>query len=593
MRLFSLLLFALPMMLVPAASRAQVSVGVDLRQTPPAQEPERPLKQGTGRLRGRVTAADTGAAVRRAQVSISSADAGSKTTSTDTQGRYEFRNLPAGRFTVRASKSGFLETRYGQSHPSKRGRPIELAEGQVVDKVDVALPRGGAISGRILDEFGDPVPDATVAAMRMQYVGGERRLVSAGRTSTTTDLGTFRLFGLPPGEYYVSATAPHSDSPMGPVEPIGEGQAGSSRTGHAATYYPNTTNPADAQRIALTMAQEVSADIQLFPVRLAQITGNAVASDGKPMTHSMVMLIPTAMQDAFMAVAADTDKNGRFVLNGVAPGEYTVQVQSLAALMSAATQAMAMFGAEGKTAPPSPTASREFAMAKVTVAGEDINGLSITATRGARARGRVVFEHGQAPDDLTSLRLVAEARGAHNMPLDPAPAMAALKENGAFEMEGLAGPQAFELMDPPKGWFLKRVTHNGTDLTDEGYVFTPGEDVSGFEVVMTTRSQTVTGSVANARGEAVKNYTVIVFPEDESKWTGAPNRSFGTAGPDPEGRFQLSGLPAGSYLAVAVESEEDVEWTDPEWLARAAKIAARFTLDEGATTRVQLKLSEL
>src|SRR5205085_1817725 len=79
-------------------------------------------------------------------------------------------------------------------------------------KVDIALPRGSAVSGRILDEFGEPVADASVSAMRREYASGKRRLVQSGRNSLTNDLGQFRLFGLPPGEYYISVTMRTFDS---------------------------------------------------------------------------------------------------------------------------------------------------------------------------------------------------------------------------------------------------------------------------------------------------------------------------------------------------------------------------------------------
>ena len=85
---------------------------------------------------------DTGSAVRRAQVRISGPDIGSKTALTDAQGRYEFRDLPAGRFNVSVTKSGFVTMQYGQNRPFEPGRPIELADAQAMDKADVALPRG-------------------------------------------------------------------------------------------------------------------------------------------------------------------------------------------------------------------------------------------------------------------------------------------------------------------------------------------------------------------------------------------------------------------------------------------------------------------
>ena len=560
--------------------------------------PGRKAKTGTGRLRGRVVAADTGAVVRRAQVRISSPDIGTKTALTDAQGLYEFKDLPAGRFTVAVSKSGFVPVQYGQTRPFEPGRPIDLADAQVLEKTDVALPRGSAVSGRIVDEFGEPVSDVSVSAMRMQYSGGRRRMTQAGRNSTTNDLGQFRVFGLPPGEYYVSATLRTLDTMI--MDMLGGsghgGPSGSNNSaGYAATYYPGTPNAAEAQRISLALGQEMSgADIQLQPVRLARITGTAVGSDGKPMSSAMVMLVPT-MKEAMAMMpggTSQTDKDGNFTLSGVAPGEYSLQAQSLAALMSAASHALTMLGgSDGAAAPAPQPMEREFATASLTVAGEDITGLLITGTRGAKATGRIVFEGGEKPEAITSLRLMAGPTDADTMP--PAASMfgmSSVKETGVFEVDGLVGGRVFRFANMPKGWFLKRVTHDGDDVTDKGYDFKPGNDVEGFEIVLTTRSQIVTGSVTNDKGEPQKEYTVVVFPEDRDKWSIVASRWRASARPDQQGQFKMTDLPAGKYLAIAVEYVAEGEWTDPEWLARAAKNATKFTLDEGSAKTLQLNL---
>ena len=194
-----------------AAGQVQIQQQIQVGPPPPPGEmpmmgPGRPAKTGTGRIRGRVLASETGAPVRRAQVHISGPDIGAKTAMTDAEGRYEFRDLPAGRFNLSVVKSGFVTMQYGQNRPFEPGRPIELTEAQSLDKADVTLPRGSVLSGRVLDEFGEPVADANVSAMRMQFMNGRRRLVNAGRSGQTNDLGQFRLYGLPPGDYYVSAT---------------------------------------------------------------------------------------------------------------------------------------------------------------------------------------------------------------------------------------------------------------------------------------------------------------------------------------------------------------------------------------------------
>lgn len=585
---------ALALFVMSAAAAPAQMISIGPAERPTMQAPDRVVKTGTGRLRGRVISADTGTVLRRAQVTISNPDIGGKTAVTDAQGRYEFRDLPAGRFSLSASKSGFLEMKYGQSRPSERGRRIELADGQALEKVDIVLPRGGAISGRILDEFGDPIPDASVAAMRVEYATGKPRLTSAGRPSMTNDLGYFRLFGLSSGEYYVTASA-RGNEPMG-MEHVAPGVSASNNTGYATTYYPGTPNQAEAQRIALAVGQEVSVDVQMSPVRLARIVGRAVSSDGKPISRAMVMLVPVVIENmGMMGGGTETDTDGAFTLGGVPPGEYIVHVQSLAALMTAAVDAMGAFSLEAPppTALPTtlPPANREFAIAKVSVSGEDITGLTITGARGARASGQVIFEHGEKPEPLTSLRLMAETRDHETVHFESVPPLSALKENGSFEIEGLMGRRVFGLMNPPKGWFLKGVTHEGEDVTDTGYEFTPGEDVKGFEIILTTRSQAVTGVVANDNGEPVLDYTVIVFPQDENKWTQSGSRWYGSSEGDQQGQFRVSELPPGSYFAIAVEADSVNDWMNPEWFRAAAKTATKFTLDEGATKRLELKLA--
>jgi hypothetical protein len=595
----SIVLFAFALLLaLPPSPAAAQQFPVAPGEFPMMLPPGRVAKTGTGRLRGRITASDSGSVVRRAQVRISSPDIGTRTAFTDGQGRYEFRELPAGRFTLSVAKSGFVTMQYGQTRPYESGKPIELAEAQVLDKADVALPRGSAVSGRIVDEFGEPVSDASVSVMRLQYASGRRRLVPSGRPSMTNDLGYFRVFGLPPGEYFLTASMRTIDTMI--MDMMGGNAGGpsgsNSNSGYAATYYPGTQNAAEAQRLSLAVGQELQLDLQMQPVRLAKISGIATQSDGKPMSGAMVLLIPTMKEAIGMMPGGSsrTDKDGSFSINNVAPGEYSIQVQSHVALMSAASQVMSMMGGgESKEAPPAPKPmEREFAVANVTVAGEDITGITITGTRGARATGRVVFEGSEKPaEPITSLRLVAVPTDLDNMGAGASSfGMASVKEDGAFEIDGLAGGRVFSFMNPPKGWSIKRITHQGADINDSGRDFKPGEELDDFEIVMTRRTQRLTGRVTTNDGDAVKEYTVVAFPEDAQKWTLPSGRWIKSARPSQDARFEIADLPAGKYLAIAVEYVAQGEWNDPEWLARAAKAATKVTIDDGATVAIDLKL---
>ena len=135
-----------------------------------------------------------------------------RSTVTDLSGRYEIADLPAGRYTVTASRAGFVTISHGQTRPNEMGRPVELGDGQTVERINFSLPRGAAITGRIVDEYGEPVAGASVQPMQMRFVNGRLQPAMAGggpmlgAMFQTPDTGEFRVWGLAPGEYLLQAS---------------------------------------------------------------------------------------------------------------------------------------------------------------------------------------------------------------------------------------------------------------------------------------------------------------------------------------------------------------------------------------------------
>src|SRR5262249_32320697 len=176
-------------------------------QSTARDQPHTP-RPGTGTIRGRVVRADTGEPLRRVQIHTDEWSAkdqsGPMSTLTDAQGRYELSQLPAGTYHLKASRGGYVEVEYGQRRPFERGRPLELAEGAVLENINFAMPLGGVVTGRVVDEMGEAVAQASVALARRRYVDGERQLVSQNGSSAD-DRGEFRIFGVPPGEYVLVA----------------------------------------------------------------------------------------------------------------------------------------------------------------------------------------------------------------------------------------------------------------------------------------------------------------------------------------------------------------------------------------------------
>lgn len=551
----------------------------------------RQVKTGTGGIKGQVTATDTGAPIRRAQVRVSGPDIGTKTAMTDAEGRYEFRDLPAGRFTLMASKSGYTNVQYGQTRPFESGRPIELADKQVLDKADISMPRGSVISGRIVDEFGEPLADVMVNAMRQTWTGGRRRLVPAGgRVAQTNDLGQYRMYGLPPGEYYVTATLRGVETLMmdmnaGPGGPVGSAPA----SGYAPTYFPGTTSGADAQKITLVVGQEAQGtEFALTPVKLARITGTVVNSEGKPVEGAMITAVPATRGSEtgmfMMGGGTRSNKDGAFILSGVTPGDYTLQARSIQTITSGDGDRMVFTATMG----PGGGDDSEFASVPVSVAGEDLPGLVIVTAKGGSAAGKVTFE-GAKPTSLTGIRISAPSTDFEGPPMAGG-GSAQLKPDASFELKGLAGARLIRVNGLPQGWMLKSVNMTGTDVTDTGLTFKSGENVSGLEVVLTPKVTEVNGGVTGTDGSPVKEYTVIIFSDDAEKWTAPMTRWVAASRPDQEGRFKVRNLPAGSYHAAVVDYVEQGGWGDPELLERLKASAHQFTLTEGETETLTLKM---
>jgi protocatechuate 3,4-dioxygenase beta subunit len=560
----------------------------------------RQLKTGTGRIRGRLATADTGSPVRRAQVRVSGPDIMPKMAITDAEGRYEFKDLPAGRFNISATKAGFVTVNYGQTRPFETGKAIDLGEAQVVDKADITMPRGSAISGRIVDEFGEPLADAQVSALRSAWGNGRRRLTPTGRTAQTNDLGQYRIYGLPPGEYYVSATL-RGGAEMMFVEGVaatfvtggGPGASGSEpRSGYAPTYFPGTANGSEAQKIQLPLGQEMqSADFSLLPVRLVKVSGTVVGSDGRPVEGAMLQVVPRNNSDAgsaffSMAGSARSDRNGQFTLNGVAPGEYTLQVRGTQMITTTGGGDTMMFstrvnmgGGEGA----------EFGSVPLSVAGEDVSNVMVATSKGAAVSGRVTFEGGSKPANTAPLRISAMLID-NEAPMGMPGGSASVSSEGAFEIKGLMGPRLIRPTGLPAGWALKSVTVNGADVTDSGITIKPNEPVGNIEVVLTSKMQEVTGGVT-AGNQPATDYTVVVFSEDAEKWTAPMTRYVTFTRPNQQGRYRVTSLPPGSYYAIAVDYIAQGDWNDPEVLTRLKAQATRFSLSEGEVQTLDLKLS--
>jgi hypothetical protein len=536
------------------------------QRTPPRDVRER--EAGTAVIRGRIVTADTGSSpIRRAQVRAVSGSRETRLVATDAQGAFEFRDLPAGRWELTASKAGFVTMRFGQRRPFEAGRPIEVADGQALERVNFSLPRGAAITGRVLDEFGDPVANARVQALRNQVVQGTRRLTPVGISSQSDDTGAFRLYGLMPGNYFVSATIralPFDDS--------------DEASGYAPTYYPGTGSVTEAQPITLEVAQEASISFALMAVRTARISGSVLNSTGAPLAGGMVMLVASdAIGGGPMAFGAGNrvGPDGTFTLTNVAPGSYTLTASNAAPGPGRALDV-----------------AFELGSLPLTVAGEDVTGITLVTSGGATLTGIVSPASGSiAKLQTTGLQITTQPvpfeRGFGGMARPTR-----VESDGTFMLTNLFGSRLIRVNGLPQEWMLDAIIVAGSDVTDTPVDFGPNEAITDAQLILTDRVTEVAGNVAGREGKPSPDFTVVVFPDDERKWV-SPSRYLRTARPDQGGLFKIRALPSGDgYLAVAVDYLEEGEGSDPEFLNSIKDRATKFRLGQGESVTVNLKLVE-
>jgi carboxypeptidase family protein len=546
---------------VPAARASAQGVGVVQIPGASTQAPPRDNvpKTGTAILRGRVVAADSGLPLRKAMVRIFAAELReNRMTTTDPQGRYEFRDLPAGRYTVMASKGGFVGLTYGQTKPLGGGKLLTIRDAETAEKVDFSLWHGSVITGRILDEFGEPISDVQVTVQQYRYLQGRRRLMQAGRSVTTNDIGEFRIYGLAPGQYYLSAF----------FRNLQQGNS-DDRSGYVPTYYPGTANPQTAEKIVLAAGQTVNdVTMTLTPAQTAHVSGTAVDSQGHPLTF--VSIVQQLDRISMGANGAGVKPDGTFSFSGVAPGDYTLQARS-------------------------DDDAGEVAVADVTVNGDDVTDVRLVGTPPVTLSGRIVVDAAAAAAFHASMYRVNVMPVHEEMTMGGIPA-AKLNDDLTFSVHVHPGLMRVVLGSTAPGTigtiFVQRaIRWNGVDITDAGIEIKPGQDVEGLQIELTTQISKLSGIVTDAHGEAVKDYVVVIFPQDREKWTAAASRYMKSGHPDQDGRFKIQGLPPGDYDAVALDYVEPGESSDPEFLERIRSKATPFSVNEGETKTLDLKLS--
>jgi len=530
-------------------------------------------------IRGRIVAADTGQPLRRAKIIVSSPESNTtnnRNATTDADGRYILTDVPAGKYKLSVVRSGYLPLQYGQRRPLETPRLLDLHAGASIEHADFALQRMAVIGGQITDERGEPVADALVLVMRSVYMDGRRQLAAqpsaAGFNVRTDETGHYRVSALVPGSYVVMATTRATWTVHKP--------GGDTVMGFAPTFFPGTSDPAQARALTVGYAEQKSdVSFTLGPVPAVRVSGTALDSRGQPLAGRRVGLNRVlrgapAIGGApgggggFDVANATVAADGTFVMPYVLPGEYKLQ-------------------ARGPLA--GPGGDDEAAAQRITVGKANIDGIVLKTSAGWSIAGQIATEGGAAPPFSPSrARVIATVPEATNPRGGPPGGKTHINDDWTFTVSDLYGPARLRL-NLPDGWAVKTIERDGGDVTDGAVEGKGGQELTGIRIIITDRVTVLTGRITTATGTAGGDGTVIVFAADPHLWR-ENSRFVRAVRPDDDGTWKLIGVPAGDYLAVAIDYVPEGMWNDPDYLATLRARAQRITVAETGSSPVMLRV---
>jgi protocatechuate 3,4-dioxygenase beta subunit len=593
----------------------------------------------TASIEGVVVRFGTVDAVPRARVVLSPVEgsASAQAATADGDGRFSFRNLAPGNYRLNATRDGYVPAEYGQRSPSSAGLPLSVAAQQQLRDVRIGMTQSGTIAGRILNRYGEPAANVNVQALRYTYQEG-RRILTPVQTMRTNDLGEYRLFWLPPGQYIVGAqgsdAVPTADggtlmivggAGRGAAPSLGAGgitqimvTRGAGPPGPGAiggpmpnmpppppppllrgaesaevslpVYFSGTTDASKAIAIDLRPGATFGgADMTIMEARAIRIRGQ-VFSGGQPARGASVAIYARGSAVAGFTIRTITvSDTGTFEFRGVAPGSYEL----VASLNAAAPGAFIGGTPLGNAAGISPTVTinaagpRMAARATVDVHVSDIEGISLSLDSGFNVAGRVSIE-GRAPSEndpaLAGVRI--QLLPDPNIPPLGIPAVG-LGSNGMFSIAGVT-PGDYRLSATLLGrnTYVKSARLGSVDMLNGGLRL-DSDPRGALEVVLGTTPGALDVTVLDDRRMPVPAVTVALVPDSSQRKRYEVYRNATT---DSSGQVRLEGVVPGDYRLYAWEDVENGAWLDPDFMRNYESRGTSVRVADGARAAAEVRV---
>jgi hypothetical protein len=532
-----------PFLLLPVMQLllwGQAAVG----QVSTAQPPD-------GSIEGRVINAVTGEPVGKATITtvlsggVNVTAASTRYVSTDASGRFVLRGLPAGRYALTAFKSGFVPMRTADSAIGY----ISVASGQEVTGMVLRISPCGVLTGRIVDEDGDPVVRASVRLSRDTVVMGKRRIQQISAESTN-DLGEYRFFEITPGRYYVSASAQ-----------VRGGPAAGADQDYGLTYYPGVVTQASAQGIDVRAGDRTEGvNFALRKTRVVRVSGRITRLQEGSDVQLRLSPRGTTAAPPISSTRADRE-NGAFTFSGVAPGSYSVTATELQ------SETYRTVGVQ------------------IEVGASDVENLNIAFAPHINVNGRLRMEGSDRLPEQVPVSLAPRDSDKAGYEI-----LQILRgSGGSFRVQN-ASPAAYIVQLNSRTMYVKKVRVGSTETASPILDLSSSAGVADVEILLSNNPPRVSGTVRNPKtGEPAAKATVVLIPNE-------PERKgdvffYEQASADASGRFTFTAPPvAGSYTAYAWPDASTAAYMEPDFMKEFEGKGVELEVSEGRESDLKLSL---
>ena len=474
----------------------------------------------------------------------------------DIEGRFKFDKVEPGNYTLSLERGGFLEA--GKRHGS---HTLTLQPGQEIKDLLLRMQPSAVITGRVLDDDGDPLPGVNVIVSKYGASSLQRGVVGGGFTD---DVGEYRVGNLRPGRYLIQAALTSYSA-----EPEAKVADGTNETAPYPTYYPAATDKSQAAPVELHAGDEVPINITLSYGPAYKVRGSIT---GLPeLTGANVNMI-VRLKDASLSQAGEfvvsVKADGSFEIPKLLPGEYRIM----------------FFKMDG-------SGFHLYQAAQtIEVKDVDLDNVRLSSEADSEVSGRFRTDNGETLTwPLLSLTLDSGERDAQYDFDWPGPSTRGqFKSDGTFDMKKVP-PGNYRVTfnsDTPaaRTYYVKSVSLGGQDVTASGFSVSRGTWL--LDVVLSSDGATLEGAVVDSKDQPVSDAVVIALPSLENR---KRRDLFKKVSTDQRGHFVLRGIRPGEYTILALD-ELDEDYRDPDVVKPFEDRGQTVRLEKDQGTALALKV---